>query len=71
MKNVANDNQGMNEMRDKKIDSVLAESERILDKINKRLDNINARQEEIEDMDKALDGLLYFVEWKESKKGVN
>lgn len=59
-------------VNNERLNNVLAESECILEKINRRLDKINARQEQIEEKDKSLDGLLYFLEWKESKKkGVN
>lgn len=61
--------QGLSKMT-RNLDDVLAESERILNKINERLDKINEQQEKILQANKILEGTLHFEEWKKLKKGV-
>lgn len=51
-----------------RLESVLAESERILDRINERLERIDRREQEMEIIYQQLDGILYFMEWKLNKR---
>jgi hypothetical protein len=50
-----------------RLETVLVESERILNRVNERLGRMNRRQEEMEIKYKQLDGLLYFAEWQLDK----
>lgn len=51
-----------------RVELVLAESERILDRINERLERIDRREQEMEIIYQQLDGILYFMEWKLNKR---
>ncbi|MGF9738583.1 hypothetical protein ABEX38_14285 [Priestia megaterium] len=50
-----------------RLETVLIESERILNRVNECLEHMNRRQEEMEIKYKQLDGLLYFAEWQLDK----
>ncbi|WP_374187617.1 hypothetical protein ACEPPU_07250 [Priestia aryabhattai] len=50
-----------------RLEIVLAESERILNRVNERLERMDKRQEEMEIKYKQLDGLFYFMEWQLDK----
>lgn len=56
-------------MKDTKTEIVLEESERIFKNMYENLDSMIARQEKIEKNYQAIDGLLYFLEWKIQAKG--
>lgn len=59
-----------NEKKSNRLEQVLAENERILNKLNACLSRIDARQIDIEIKLKQLDGLIYFNEWKTEQEGV-
>lgn len=58
---------GAEELEQDRLEIVLAESGRILNRVNERLERMNKRQEEMEIKYKQLDGLLYFAEWQLNK----
>ena len=68
IENVIVDVLDMKEAQQDKLETVLAESERILDRVNERLERITQRQIELENKVKQIDGLLYFAEWKLDKE---
>ncbi|MBT2667324.1 hypothetical protein J7J00_17750 [Bacillus sp. ISL-4] len=57
----------VSESKQDRLELVLAESDRILNKVNERIERIIKRQEEIEITYKQLDGLIYFAEWQSNK----
>lgn len=59
----------MIEIKEDKLEVILAESERILNRVNERLERIMNRQKEMEEKAKQLEGLFYFIE-KLNEKGV-
>lgn len=69
MKDMALDNtftvEGIYSVKEDRFELVLAENERILNRVNERLERIDLIQEKIEDLYKELEGLLIFSEWKE------
>ncbi len=58
---------GAEELEQDRLEIVLAESERILNRVSERLKRMDKRQEEMEIKYKQLDGLLYFMEWQLDK----
>ena len=68
IENIIVDVLDMKEAQQDRLETVLAESERILDRVNERLERITQRQIELENKVKQIDGLLYFVEWKFDKE---
>ena len=58
---------GAEELEQDRLEIVLAESERILNRVSERLKRMDKRQEEMEIKYKQLDGLLYFAEWQLNK----
>ena len=67
IENIIVDVLDMKESQPDRLETVLAESERILDRVNERLERITQRQVELENKVKQLDGLLYFIEWQLDK----
>jgi len=65
--NVIVDVLDMKEIKQDRLETVLAESERILNRVNERLERIMQRQIELENKAKQLDGLLYLIEWQLDK----
>lgn len=57
--------EGIDYVKQDRFELVLAENERILNRVNERLERIDLIQEKIEDLYKELEGLLIFSEWKE------
>ncbi|MED5103147.1 hypothetical protein P9858_23810 [Niallia circulans] len=73
MKELALENVGIESVGDvekDRLEIVLAESERILNRVNERLDRIDDRHKQMELKLKQIDGFIYFTEWKETKEGV-
>lgn len=73
MKEMVLENVGIESVGDVKKDRleiVLAESERILNRVNERLNRIDDRHKQMELKLQQIDGLIYFTEWKEAKEGV-
>jgi uncharacterized coiled-coil protein SlyX len=54
--------EGVIEIKEDKLEVILAESERILNRINERLERIINRQKEMEEKAKQLEGLFYFID---------
>jgi len=67
IENVIVDVLDMKEAQQDRLETVLAESELILNRVNERLERITQRQVELENKVKQLDGLLYFIEWQLDK----
>ncbi|MFB7304656.1 hypothetical protein [Heyndrickxia sporothermodurans] len=63
-------NESVNVDKQDRLEIVLAESERILNRVNERLDRIDERQKQIEIKAKQLEGIQYFIKWKLEKEGV-
>lgn len=59
----------VDEMKQDRLEQVLADGELILNKVNARLDRIDKRQKKIEDTFKAIEGLMILQEWKLEKEG--
>lgn len=57
--------EGIDYVKQDRFELVLAENERILNRVNERLELIDLRQEKIEVLYKELEGLIIFSEWKE------
>lgn len=57
-------------MKQDRLENVLAESERILNRVHERLDRITRRQMEMEKLLTVIEGLEYYKEWKSDKKEV-
>ncbi|POZ56788.1 hypothetical protein LYSIN_01571 [Lysinibacillus sphaericus] len=57
--------EGIDYVKQDRFELVLAENERILNRVNERLEIIDLRQEKIEVLYKELEGLIIFSEWKE------
>lgn len=57
-------------MKQDRLENVLAESERILNRVHERLDRITRRQMEMEKLLTVIEGLKYYKEWKSDKKEV-
>lgn len=56
--------------KEDRLELVLAEGERILNRCNERLDRIENRQRQIEKMMAVIEGIEYYKEWKLARKGV-
>ena len=67
IENIIVDVLDMKEAQQDRLETVLAESELILNRVNERLERITQRQVELENKVKQLDGLLYFIEWQLDK----
>lgn len=57
-------------MKQDKLEIVLADSERILNRVNERLDRITRRQIEMEKLLNVIDSMEYYKEWKSTREEV-
>ena len=57
-------------MKQDRLEIVLADSERILNRVNERLDRITRRQIEMEKLLTVIDGMEYYKEWKSTREEV-
>ena len=57
-------------MKQDRLEIVLADSERILNRVHERLDRITRRQIEMEKLLNVIDGMEYYKEWKNTRKEV-
>ena len=57
-------------MKQDRFEIVLADSERILNRVHERLDRITRRQIEMEKLLNVIDGMEYYKEWKNTRKEV-
>lgn len=57
-------------MKQDRLEIVLADSERILNRVNERLDRITRRQIEMEKLLNVIDGMEYYKEWKSTREEV-
>ena len=57
-------------MKQDRLEIVLADGERILNRVHERLDRITRRQIEMEKLLAVIDGIEYYKEWKSDKKEV-
>jgi len=57
-------------MKQDRLEIVLADGERILNRVHERLDRITRRQIEMEKLLTIIDGIEYYKEWKSDKKEV-
>jgi len=53
-----------------RLEQVLADGELILNRVNARLDSIDKRQIKIDKLMNQIDGITHFIEWKETMEGV-
>lgn len=57
-------------MKQDRLEIVLADSERILNRVNERLDRITRMQIEMEKLLTVIDGMEYYKEWKSTREEV-
>lgn len=57
-------------MKQDRLEIVLADSERILNRVNERLDKITRMQIEMEKLLTVIDGMEYYKEWKSTREEV-
>lgn len=57
-------------MKQDRLEIVLADSERILNRVHERLDRITRRQIEMEKLLNVIDSMEYYKEWKSTREEV-
>lgn len=57
-------------MKKDRLEIVLADSERILNRVHERLDRITRRQIEMEKLLNVIDSMEYYKEWKSTREEV-